>query len=325
MEALRLSGRPCRIVAADSDPAAAGLYRADVGVILPSGGDPGYVDEVVAVCRRHGVQAVLAGSDREVMALAPATTRIREASGAVALVSPPTVTSTCCDKWETALFFVENGLRHPRTFLPPGAGEGAFDGQLAFPVLIKPRFGSGAREVFVAYDADELRVLLRRVDRPIVQEYLAGEEEYTAGLVRTPAGEIFGPIVMRRELKAGSTYRAWVRAHPDVREEVLRVAGALQPVGPCNFQLRMTATGPMTFEINPRFSSSTSIKARYGLNEPEIAVRALLLGESVPPASLSEGVAIRYWNEVYVTHEMHDAIKEHRALVGPSSEVLPYF
>jgi carbamoyl-phosphate synthase large subunit len=325
MEAVRLAGLRCRIIAADSDPAAAGLYRGDVGVVLPRGDAIEYIDDVVRVCRRHNVDAVLVGSDTELLTLSRAKDRVEMESRAKVLVSPPEVAITCCDKWATAQFFGAHGLRHPRTFLPPGSGEGAFDGQIDFPVIIKPRFGTGSRDVLVIHGMDELAVLLRRVKDPIIQEFIESAEEYTAGLVRTADGQVLGPITMRRELKAGSTYRAWVSDHPDVREAVLRIAEALKPLGPCNVQLRRTEREVLALEINARFSSSTIIKARFGLNEPELTLKTLLLGEPVTQPKLTEGVALRYWNEVYIASETYRKLEAKRECAHPVAEIPPYF
>jgi len=324
MEAVRLAGLRCCIIAADSDPGAPGLYRADVGVVLPRGDTAEYVDEVVRVCRRYKVDAVLVGSDAEVLTIARAKELVERETGAKVLVSPPEVTAICCDKWITAQFFQTHDLRHPDTFLPPGSGEWAFNGQLAFPVVIKPRFGTGSQDIFIVNDVSELSVFLRRVKDPIIQEFVEGDE-YTAGLVRTADGEVLGPITMRRELKAGSTYRAWVGEYPDIREEVLRIVDALKPLGPCNVQLRKTKKGVVALEINPRFSSSTVIKARYGLNEPELTLKTLVLAESVAPPKLTRGVALRYWNEVYVPSEIYHTLETNREYVEPRSDVLPYF
>jgi carbamoyl-phosphate synthase large subunit len=130
------------------------------------------------------------------------------------------------------------------------------------------------------------------------------DEEYTAGCFCDDAGAVCGVIVFRRELLEGTTWRAEAGLYPEVRAEAERIAAALKPRGPCNIQMRMSQGRPVCFEINVRFSGTTPIRARMGFNEVDAALRHFVLGEPVPRFPLvAEGVALRYWNEVYVAPE----------------------
>jgi putative hydrolase len=61
-----------------------------------------------------------------------------------------------------------------------------------------------------------------------------------------------------------------------------------------------TARGPVTFKINPRFSGTTAMRAHFGYNEVEMAVRDLALNEAVPIPTITEGIALRFWDETYL-------------------------
>jgi carbamoyl-phosphate synthase large subunit len=65
-------------------------------------------------------------------------------------------------------------------------------------------------------------------------------------------------------------------------------------------QLRLTARGPVTFEINPRFSGGVAMRAHFGFNEVEFAIRDLVLDEAVPAPKVGSGTALRFWEETYV-------------------------
>src|SRR5206468_269476 len=82
-------------------------------------------------------------------------------------------------------------------------------------------------------------------------------------------------------------------------KEACAVAAALHTIGPCNVQLRVTALGPVTFEINPRFSGGVSMRAHFGYNEVEMAVRDLVWSEPVPEPTTGSGRARRFWGEMY--------------------------
>src|SRR3546814_995014 len=76
---------------------------------------------------------------------------------------------------------------------------------------------------------------------------------------------------MRRDLRDGNTYRAYVADYPELNDQVRMLGRALQPHGPANFQFRTDADGtPCVFEINARFSGTTPLRAMAGFNEVEM-------------------------------------------------------
>jgi carbamoyl-phosphate synthase large subunit len=125
-------------------------------------------------------------------------------------------------------------------------------------------------------------------------------DEYTAGCFSSSAGEVQGSIVMRRSLAAGTTVEAELGDFPEPRAEAVRIAEQLRPLGPCNVQLREHQGRPVCFEINVRFSGTTPIRAHYGFNEVEAALRQFVLGETAALPAITSGRAVRYWNEVYI-------------------------
>src|SRR4029077_837656 len=85
-----------------------------------------------------------------------------------------------------------------------------------------------------------------------------------------------------------------------------------------NVQLRVTARGPVPFEINPRFSGGVSMRAHFGYNEVEMAVRDLVLDEPVPQPVTRSGCARRFWGEMYFSDNgTRDAGEQAPAAASP--------
>jgi carbamoyl-phosphate synthase large subunit len=167
-------------------------------------------------------------------------------------------------------------------------------------------------------DADDL-AYVRRKPGYLVQAYVGTEtEEYTAGCFMDSDGALAPSCVMRRELLAGTTYRATLGDFQAVRAEAERIVAALKPRGPCNVQLRLTEQGPVCFEINPRFSGTTPIRAHYGYNEVNAAIGNFLLDEPVRLPLVTKGVALRYWNELYVETAAVEALNAAGTLLNPA-------
>jgi hypothetical protein len=81
IKSLKLADR-YRIMAADMSPLAAGLYRCDAGVLVPSVSSPNYIESIIENCNENDVQALFCGSDDELWVLANAKEEIESRTGA---------------------------------------------------------------------------------------------------------------------------------------------------------------------------------------------------------------------------------------------------
>jgi carbamoyl-phosphate synthase large subunit len=156
---------------------------------------------------------------------------------------------------------------------------------------------------------DELVQALRGAGpEPIVQHAVGtAETEYTCGAVVLD-GECSGVIAMRRDLRDGNTFRAYLEPASEIEAMIRSVALALNPCGPANFQLRVGKDGPAIFEINARFSGTTVVRALAGFNEVEAVVRWAVSGERVPLVRQKSGVVLRYLEELFVSWEEYQGM-----------------
>ena len=120
------------------------------------------------------------------------------------------------------------------------------------------------------------------------------------GAFVTRDGEVLGPFSSRRSLRGGSSWIVEVKPLPIGAEVVLRIAEGLPHVGSINVQMMVSDQGVIPFEFNARFSGTTPIRAHYGFNEPEMAIRSHHLGEALSQPMIREGVALRYVEEVFL-------------------------
>ena len=299
LKALACASLPLRVLAGCIDPLSLGLYLADRSFVTPRADDPRFVSWLEGVCAEEGVHAVLSGSEPVLDALAVNAERVREATGAVCLVSPPDVLRVGADKLATARWLAEQGLRSPRTADAADARDvRELVAQCGFPLVAKPRKGKGAQGVATVTSEQELALVTGNPDL-VVQEHLEGDE-FKAGCLCDSAGEPTGIVTMRRDLREGTTFRAEVADFPEVRAYSEQIAKALGPAGPLNVQLRVVDGEPVAFECNVRFSGTTPLRTRLGFGEVEACLRHFVLGEPMPRCEARPGTVLRYWNEVYV-------------------------
>jgi carbamoyl-phosphate synthase large subunit len=129
------------------------------------------------------------------------------------------------------------------------------------------------------------------------------DEEYTVGLFGLGDGTGLEPLIFRRRLSsAGNTLAASVVAEPSIRSETVRLTEIFRPVGPTNYQFRMENGIPYLLEINPRISSSTSLRTSFGYNEAAMSIDFFLLGKKPAAPTIRPGRAWRY-SEDFVTYD----------------------
>jgi carbamoyl-phosphate synthase large subunit len=321
LKALRLGGLDCRVVGACTSAAAMGLYTCDKAFLSPPAADQGFLDWLVGCCRTESVRGILSGVEPVLAVLSRHRDTLLRETGAVAVVSSAEVLGVCGDKLRTSRWLREHGLAAPRS---ADAGDlaaaAALGREAGYPLIAKPRGGKGSGGVFLVAGEGDLESV-RDLGGYLVQEHVGDPgEEYTAATFSDGDGAVRGCIVIRRELQAGTTYRARVEEFPEVRRETLRIAAALRPLGPCNMQFRMRGRQPVCFEINARFSGTSPMRARFGFNDVEAAVRHLVLGEA--PRDLPwirQGVALRYWNELYLDAGAAESLERQGFLDSPAS------
>src|SRR5262249_22138153 len=118
-----------------------------------------------------------------------------------------------------------------------------------------------------------------------------------------------GTIVMRRVLRDGDTYKAFVEENLAIKNHIKAVAEILAPLGACNFQFRLREGGPCIFEINARHSGTTYSRALAGFNEPLMVANYLLQGR-MPDYAIRQVTVFRYWKELIVENQQIASLEQ---------------
>ncbi len=325
-KALSISSLVTELYPVDVQPLSAGLFRGKEGIVLPKGEEEGSMSKWREEFERRGIEIVFPGSDYDVVSLAAVRDEWATTGGPKVLVSDLELVRDCRDKARTYERLVREKIDAPKCVWDRSLDETlAFASSAGYPVVIKPRAGSASRNVVVAKDAEELAFYFSRTPGPIVQEYLqidGAAEEFTCAVFVNTDGDVTATFMARRTLSGGTTFKAEVGYWPELQPFLENIGRKLRPSGPLNVQLRMTDRGPVPFELNIRCSGTTAIRSYYGYNEPEMWIRNYVLGESVSQPERKTGIALRYWNEVFIP-DVTEA-----DLAGPAitrrGEILPW-
>lgn len=312
LKALRMASRDQYIlVGADANPDCPQFAMVDVSASLPLASAPTYMDALLELCRREGIRALFHGCEKELAQFALHRELI-ERRGIFLPINPTEVIELCMNKENTLKRLSEEGFRTPR--FARIASRDALQAIDWFPVVVKPSVGGGgSTNVYIAQNRTELLGLADYLGLEsiagnfLVQEYVGTpENEYTVGVLHDMNGNYVNSIAVRRLLSGQLNVRmsvanrtdrkdlgpnlvissgvshGYIGRFPEVTEQCKNIARTIGAKGPINIQCRLVDGKVMVFEINPRFSGTTSLRAMVGYNEPDVLIRKHLLGTGVP-------------------------------------------
>ena len=325
LKALRASERPFHVIGTDMEPLSAGFSMVDRYYRIPRTAAAGFRSALANIAQQERVDAIYVSSPAELDFFALQKDELQRELGLSIFVNPPAVVRVGADKLETARFLSNAGFAAPETAV--SSDEEGWNGiaqRHGFPLIVKPRWGSGSRNVFVVRSADEVRAAATLVPDMVIQQYLPDETvEYTAGTVSGNDRRVRALIILRRVLLQGTTYRTELIEDANLAAQITRVVESLGAVGPCNVQFRVIDGTAYVFEINPRFSGTSGIRYLNGFNDCAMIFDLLHLGIEVRQPVLRNAVVLRYWNEICLPDATFADLREGRARHCGFQTVMP--
>jgi carbamoyl-phosphate synthase large subunit len=264
------------VVAADPNPLAPAQYAADHRYPVPRIHDPEYVPTLRALCERHLVGAVVPLTDLDLEVLA----RARVSGELPAFVPDPEIARATFDKYEAHRLLERLGLPSPPTVLP-GAEIASF------PVMVKPRRGSGARSIHRADDQGAAEFFVSYVAEPtMIQRFMDGPE-FSIDTLSDLDGRCLNAIPRTMiESRGGESIKGTVIGDPELVALGARVVEVLGARGPCTVQVfRDREIGLGITDVNTRFGGAfpaPMYAALPGRTYPELIAR-MAGGERIEP------------------------------------------
>jgi carbamoyl-phosphate synthase large subunit len=309
------------LLAADMDPWAAGLYLVppSARTLIPAGADPDFTDVLLARCRALGVDVVLPTVDAELRPLAGARS-VYAAAGIELLLAPGPALDVVLDKLALAQRCA-GVVRVPRTELFGPAVDPAL---LTYPVIVKPRTGSGSRGV-IRVDSAGVLAALERSPALIVQEFLPGAE-YSIDVLADAGGHVIASVPrLRARVDSGVSVGGRTVHDEELSSFGRAVAQATGVTYVANVQCKRDAAGrPALLEVNPRMPGTLGLTIASGVDMPRLALAALL-GQPLPAMmGFRERAVVRFLDERFldpadIANVGRDLSGSGRDLSGPPS------
>lgn len=282
-EALKGRGQ---VFAADASADAPALRQADRSFILPPSNQPAYIDTLLTLCQRHSVLLLVSLNDLELPLLARHSACFRDV-GTIPVISSPEVVDLCFDKWRTFNFLKASDLEAPNTYLLlADAHEALTRGDITFPLVVKPRWGTASIGIQYPHDVEELeldyalakkrhaRTILREINATdperctLIQKRLCGQE-YGLDVINDLEGHYVCTLVKQKVgMRAGETDRAKTVKSASLERVGEMIGRKLGHIGVLDCDAIVTEDGCYVIDMNPRFGGGYPFSHIAGANLP---------------------------------------------------------
>lgn len=278
------------------------LQVADVKIQVPAVYDPKYIDITLDICKEQKIDALISLNDLELPILAENKKRFEEI-GVRVIVSDPEVIDIAFDKYKTAQWVESIGLNAPKTYVTlASAKEALAKGEIAFPLFMKPRWGSGSIGLETIEDMEELeevyQQLFKKIKKTIlatasvgdeyimIQEKLTGKEFGLDVMNDLEGNHVAVSVKQKLAMRAGETDKAITVDIPEVYEMGRKIGENLKHIGNLDVDIMQRANGDYcVLELNPRFGGGYPFSYEAGVNLPK-AIIQWVKGEPVDVAIL---------------------------------------
>lgn len=276
------------IVAADMCTSAPAFTAADIKVKVPGVYEKNYIDTILDVCKKYDIKILISLNDLELPILAERKQDFK-AIGVNVIVSDHDVIDICFDKYKTAQFIESLGLKTPKTYVNYNDAVAAIkSGELKFPLILKPRWGSGSIGLEFVDDMEDLEMVYhldkKKVKKSIlatassdddfllIQEVIKGPE-YGLDIINDLNKNHRGVSVKQKlAMRSGETDKAITVDNAKLREIGSIIGKNLGHIANLDCDVLEKDGEYYVLELNPRFGGGYPFSHEAGVNVPKAIV-----------------------------------------------------
>lgn len=295
-------GAEGRVIATDCSNLAPAVYDADVFYLVPRITAPGYLEQILDICRKEQIDGVFSLIDPELSLLAKEKERFLEI-GTTPVISPYELVETCFDKYRMYQLLSELGIPTGKCYMDVESFDRDKEaGKIDFPVFVKPVRGSASLNINKVTSEKELEVLFGLYDDLMIQEFMDGQEYGADVYIDMLSGKCTSIFVKKKiKMRAGETDKSVSVKIPalfELLQNFVEKCGFCGMIDIDIFEINGTF---YISEVNPRFGGGYPHAYACGVDMPVQVLRNLAGEEnSITIGDYQEGIGMMKYNEVAI-------------------------
>ena len=237
---------------------------------------PGYISQLLQICKDNSIGMVIPTIDTELLVLAE-NKQLFEDNGIAVSVSSLDFIRICRDKRYTGKFFEKHGIRVPKP---------VDKNNPTFPLFAKPYDGSLSTKLHYIKNAEELTEEILNDPKLLFMEYIDKDvyKEYTVDMYYGRDHKVKCIVPRERiKIRAGEINKGLTEKEPltgYLLDKVEKIEGCIGCI--CLQLFYNKENGDVVgIEINPRFGGGYPQTYAAGGNYPEFLIREYFLGEEI--------------------------------------------
>ncbi len=262
-----------RVIATDCSKIAPAIYEADNYYIVSRIDEPGYIDEILEICKKENIDTLVSLIDPELSLISENIDKFKNI-GVEPVISDYQKVEMCFDKYDMYKFLTKNGFNTAKTYIDKEMFYKDLEAnKINFPVFVKPARGSASLNINKVNNKEELEIVWKQADNLIIQEFMDGQEYGADCYIDMISKEPVAVFVKKKiKMRAGETDKS-----VSVKDE--KLFGLIK-----NFVRKVGFKGIIDIdifeingeyyisEVNPRFGGGYPHAYECGVNIPKMII-----------------------------------------------------
>jgi len=286
------------VIVTNSIKDAAGMYVGDKAYVSPPILSPDYIPFLLDVCKKENIKAILPLFDLDVSAISFHKDEFLK-ENIFPIVADYNVIKACFDKLDYPGLLHKAGIKTPKTYLDTEAAVEMLDsGKLEFPLVLKPRWGTGSISTIIVKEKDQLIYEFNRLakglldsflenpvpegnkNQMIIQQFIKGDE-FGMDVINDLNGNYVTTFVKKKlGMRSGETDGAITIKNEKYEMIGEKIGNLLKHIAILDVDFIVSETAEVyIIDMNPRFGGGYPFTHAAGVNLPA-AIISWLMGES---------------------------------------------
>lgn len=290
-----------KVIVTDASKLAPAIYEADKYYIVPKIFEENYLETILDICKKENIKGILSLIDPELNILAENEKEF-EKIGVKIVGSGLQQCEYSFDKIKFSEKLIELGYKTPRSYQDIiKFQEDYVNGQIGFPVFVKPIKGSASISINKVDDLKSLEVLFENSEDLMVQEYMDGQEYGVDVYIDMISKKIISVFMKEKILmRAGETDKARSFKDKNLLDIVSNFVEDMGYTGQIDIDIFDIDGEYYISEVNPRFGGGYPHAYECGVNHMKLIINNLAGKTNKPDiGNYEENIYMMKYNEVF--------------------------